>query len=196
MTIIPLFSPNLELAMMILSLTIGIALWKLLGFISKETVSSEASNPLESNIQPILKSRSSKTVVFFQYALLFIYPVFTVLTLFAEIFPTIKNQIYSFDEYLSTLMPIFILQILTVCSACLLWNYTSSLKVDRVIFWGLVMLCLGSIARVILESFGSPFLHWVQIAEIILSALLLLPIPLLGIMLVKKMNKLSVRMTK
>ncbi len=196
MTLIPPFSPNLELAMMILSLTIGVAIWKLLGFISKKTASSEPSNPIESNIQPILKSRTSKTVVFFQYALFIIYPVFTLLTLFAEIFPNTKKQIYNFDGYLSMLTPVFILQILTVCSACLLWSYTSSLKVDRVLFWGLVMLCMGSIARVILESFGSPFLHWVQIAEIILPALLLLPIPLLGIMLVKKMNKLSVRMTK
>jgi hypothetical protein len=196
MTHVVIFSPNLELAMLILGLTIVVAIWKLLGFISKEAISSEPSNPLKSNIEPILKPCISKTVVFFQYSLFFIYPVFTVLTLFAEIFPNTQKQIYNFDDYLSTLIPVFILQILTVCSACLLWSYTSNLKVDRVLFWGLVMLCMGSIARVILESFHSPSLHWVQITEIMLLVVLLLPIPLLGIMLVKKMNKLSVRINK
>jgi len=78
--------------------------------------------------------------------------------------------------------------IIPVILVCFLWIYTEQKDIGNPIYLGLVFLCIGNITKAVIHYL--PLFHWIQFIELLLSATMLLLIPILGLFVLNNLHKL------
>ena len=190
--------PSVHFAQLLLCITILIALCKLLlKFFSRQSKKDSIDLILENKS---LSGQSPSIITrFFHFLLFLLYPLLIAINIYTE-YPLVKlpENNWDKDSYFGWSFPhityLFFLQIITVCSACLLLIFSRNKKIHTFIQLGLIFLCLWNIIKGGLSYY--PTFHWVQLAEQFFILIMLLPIPLLGIFIIKYLPKLNITLNK
>jgi hypothetical protein len=100
-----------------------------------------------------------------------------------------QPNITELNRYLASFKHLLMMQSLALCTVCLLWAYATQ-WMRRLMPWGLFIISMDVVVDVILQFLHSPFYHWVQQAELLLSGLALWVIPATGFVVFKYLDKL------
>lgn len=198
------YDPSLGLTWFILSITLLVVIWKLLGHgssfiafmykelrrkdsteVSRIAVSNSLANSDNSALIRWLRKRASLVC----NGLLITYLI-TILCIVYPDYPVFNKKAVSFDAYLIIILDTLMIQLLAVCTACLLWCYANN-TLRRVLMPSLWILLLDIFIELGLQLYQHPTFHWVQRIEILASGIVLLIVPVIGLVLIKNMHKLT-----
>lgn len=189
--------PSVHFAQLFLCITILIALWKLLKYFSRQSEKDSLELTLEN--ESLSDQFSSILVRFFHFLLFLSYPLLIIVNISTD-YPLVKQAKNNWDKDLyfglsfQNMSHLFFLQILTIFSACFLLIFSSNRKIHQLIKLGLIFLCLWNIINGAVRYYSTS--HWVQLVEQTFILVMLLPIPLLGIFIIKYLQKLNISLDK
>ena len=175
------FDLYFSFAELIIGLTLLIVIWKALGCLKDDhDYLAEKTSP-----------RSSILIIFLSIALILLIPSLIISLLTSDYplikaFGDIKSEFSFFEIYNFFLSQLVIIYFSCLCSIC--WG---SKVIDTAIQWSLLSLCIGLVFKAIQQYF--PVFHWIQFVEFIISVVIALLIPLLGVFVIKYLHKLSIR---
>lgn len=119
---------------------------------------------------------------FFNTFLMMSFSFFSLLS-FIAYYPQFSRRALEIEEYLFNMSHIFFFQCLAIFSAVLFSHHSNDRQeTDKIIYWAFFLQCLGIIFRCVVHTFNYPSFHWVQIIEIILTGIILIFIPVLGLL--------------
>lgn len=195
-----LIDPFLSLANIVGAITLLVVIWRILGVCAREPQLGQT--PEKSEHRNIQKTGFYWYLFFIIYiflsaqAFLTEYSHFSSRTIINHTRP--DNHFYYFKKwfilsisgYVLQMLHIFGLQLLSFCTACLLWKAPHDIRQSKLIYWGFWGQSIGVIFRCLSFYFAHPPVHWVQFIEMIVTILILITLPVLALLLFRyKMKK-------